>query len=175
MQPLFLFLLFVFATLSHACFLIFAHRHPQMSDQTRNKFWLIHLWGNGIVWTALFFWMVAMQFVFPRTLDPSLSVKLFGIFLFIVGVSMVVRVSLALNFEHLMGLRFFYPNKAKRIYSSLYRIFNNPMYDGFLFMLGGLALWLGIMQDFYLALASFLLLNVVLATVENYEFSWNPF
>ncbi|MBI1974559.1 MAG: hypothetical protein HYS51_01770 [Candidatus Zambryskibacteria bacterium] len=175
MQSLFLFLLFIFTTLSHACFLIFAHRHPQMSEQTRRKFWLAHLWGNGIVWAVLFVWMIVMQFTFPHTLVVSNFAKLTGFIFFIVGVSIVIKIALVLNFEHLMGLRFFYPAKAKRVYSSLYHVFRNPMYDGFVLMLIGVALFLGIKEDLYLALASFLLLNIVLATVENYEFSWNPF
>ena len=116
-----------------------------------------------------------MQFSFPHTLDVSPLVKLAGISLFVVGLVMVLAISFMLNFEHLMGLRFFYPTKAKRVYSSLFRILNNPMYDGFFLILLGCALWFDIVQDFYIAFAIFLLLNIFLANVENYELKWNPF
>ena len=171
----FLFLLFVFVTLSHAGVLIFARRHSHMSESARRQLWLAHLWVNGILWGALILWMIVMQFSLPRTLDVSPLMKLAGISLILLGAVMVIVISSVLNFEHLMGLRFFYPAKARRVYSSLYRVLNNPMYDGFLLILLGFGLWLGIVQDFYIALAIFFLLNVFLATVENYELKWNPF
>lgn len=171
----FLLLLFVIATFSQAGFLIFARRHSQISELTRQRLWVTHLWLNGIVWSVVFMWMIIIQFFLPHTLYVSLLFKWIGISLVIVGIMMVIAVSLVLNFQNLMGLRFFYPAKTERTYSSLYRILNNPMYDGFILILVGLALWFGIVQDFYLAFTSFLLLNIVLASVENYELKFNPF
>lgn len=175
MQLSFFLLLFVIATTSHAGFLIFARRHPQMSEPKRHKLWITHLWLNGIIWSVLVVWLTIIQFSLPTNLDVSFTFKWIGIALFILGITMVIAISFVLNFQNLMGLRFFYPAETKRIPSSLYRILNNPMYDGFILILVGLALWLGVVQDFYLAFASFLLLNVILASVENYEFNWNPF
>ena len=172
---LLLILFFIFTTLSHAVFLIFIKQHSQISEQKRNNLWLTHLWWNGIIWAVLFLWIIGLQFTFPQTLNTSLLLKLVGLILLILGAVIVIAISLALDFRHLMGLRFFYPSKARRMHSFLYKVLNNPMYDGFLLILIGLALHLGIVEDFYLALISFLLLNIFLATVENYEFGLNPF
>jgi len=109
------------------------------------------------------------------SLDVSQPLRWIGISLIAVGMIITIAISLVLNFQNLMGLRFFYPARTKRVYSSLYRILNNPMYDGFILILVGFGVWLGILQDFYFALASFVLLNIILASVENYELKWNPF
>ena len=170
-----LFLLFAFATFSQAGVVIFARRHPHMSESTRRHLWLTHIWGNGILWSIPILWIIAMQFSLTRTLNVSPLIRLTGISLFVGGVALVIAVSFILNFQELMGLRFFYPTRAKRVSSSLYRFLNNPMYDGFLLMLLGGGLWLGIAEDFYIALASLLLINVFLASIENYELKWNPF
>ena len=173
MKPLLF--LFILATFSHAGVLFYARQHPPMSESVRRHLWLTHIWGNGILWSMPIFWTVAMQFYLPRTLDVSPLIKLTGIFLFIGGAVLVFKVSFLLNFPELMGLRFFYPTRTKRVSSSLYRFLNNPMYDGFLLMLFGGGLWLGIKENFYIALVIFLLMNLFLASVENYEFKWTPF
>lgn len=49
------------------------------------------------------------------------------------------------------------------------------MYDGFILIFIGVGLLFGIRENFYLAGASFILLNLLLARVENYKWSWNPF
>ncbi len=87
----------------------------------------------------------------------------------------MVQARLALGHDQAMGLRFFLPEKAIRVVTSIYRFLRNPMYDGFILVFMGLGLALGIAADLYLALVSFTLFNVLLASVENYEWSWNPF
>ena len=49
------------------------------------------------------------------------------------------------------------------------------MNDGFILLFVGLGLVLGIVEDFYLALASFVLLNIFLATIENQGYKWKLF
>ncbi len=65
--------------------------------------------------------------------------------------------------------------KDAKITGSLYSFLNNPMYDGFIFIFIGLGLILGIKIDFYLAAWSFLLLNIFLASIENYKWRCSPF
>jgi protein-S-isoprenylcysteine O-methyltransferase Ste14 len=171
---LILILLFGIVSLSHAAFLKFAEKQRRISKNTE-RLWQIHSSVNGPLWLLIFFGTAVLQFTLvPTIIYPSI-VKILGVELVFTGIIIVVDVFSLLGFEQAMGMRFFFPERTKRIVSGVYRYFSNPMYDGFLFVLFGLGFSLGIKQDFYLALASFVFLNILLARIENYEHRLGPF
>lgn len=161
-------------TISHACFLLWAKNHQSLPHSTRMKLWQIHLYLNGTLWLVVAGWMVTVQFYLPRYQYPF-EAQLLGFLLIIIGLSLVAKARLLLGRSQAMGIRFFFPEKAHRIKSSLYRFLNNPMYDGFILIFIGSGFALGIVENFYFAIASFLLLNIFLASIENFEFKLNPF
>lgn len=170
----YLFLLFfLFVTLSHAFWLIFAKKNIRRSASSRRKVWLAHYWINGSLWLFVIVWIIVLQFTIPRTYLNNL--KYLGIFFIFSGTFLAFRSFLNLGLNQAMGLRFFFPDKARKVSKGLYKFLNNPMYDGFISVFLGLSLTLGIKEDFYIALASFLFFNIFLASIENYKFSLNPF
>lgn len=174
-SPLIAFIIFVtLLTISHGSFLVYARKHSAAPAVQRMRWWQIHLTVNGILWIAAFVWIVALQFVLPRVdvLDVSRAI---GITMAIVGILIVGYTRHLLGREQAMGVRFFFPERLRRVNSSLYRYLRNPMYDGFLLVLVGLGLSLGIQGDYLLAVVSFVLLNVSLAQIENFQVSINPF
>lgn len=60
--------------------------------------------------------------------------------------------------------------KIEWITKGIYSYLHNPIYDGFVLMLVGLALVTQLSFNLILAFASFMLLNVFLASVENSQF-----
>lgn len=161
-------------TVSHACFLLWAKKHRNASPAARMKLWKLHLYSNGTLWVVLAGWIVTVQFSLPHYMYPPWA-RLFGLPLILIGLLLAVQARLLLGRNQAMGIRFFFPEKAKRIQSSLYRFLNNPMYDGFILIFIGSGLAFGIVEDFYFSIASFLLLNIFLASIENFEFKINPF
>ncbi|QQR55027.1 hypothetical protein IPG41_00400 [Candidatus Peregrinibacteria bacterium] len=101
--------------------------------------------------------------------------RVIGLITLIAGLYLSVKSRILLGRHQAMGIRFFLPEKATKITGSLYSFLNNPMYDGFIFIFIGLGLILGIKIDFYLAAWSFLLLNIFLASIENYKWRCSPF
>ncbi len=165
MRPIISLILFAACvTMSHTLFL--THAKPRL--------WNTHLAINGTLWLMLFAWILLLQWQLPHE-ETSVLSKIIGVIFIAIGMGLVTKVRLLFGREQAMGVRFFFPQRAKRIHSNLFRYFNNPMYDGFLFVLVGLGLTLGITSDFWLAGMSFLLLNLFLARVENFEKNWNPF
>lgn len=160
--------------MSHAGALLFAKRHQHYSNKKRENFWTLHKWINGSLWISLLVWTIIMQWHLPQN-DYPFEMRLLGAISISTGLFLVVQSRLLLGHNQAMGIRFFFPEKAKRITHYLYAYLNNPMYDGFILVFIGLALAFGITADFYLAGASFLLFNILLAGVENYEWKWNPF
>lgn len=161
-------------TISHAYFLSWAKKHQNLPHNTRMKFWQIHLKLNGTLWLIDAGWIIAIQFYLTRYQYPF-EARFFGFLLIIIGLFLVAKARLLLGRSQAMGIRFFFPEKAHRIKGSLYRFLNNPMYDGFILIFVGGGFALGIVENFYFALASFLLFNIFLASIENFEFRLNPF
>ena len=159
-----LFIFFALVTFSHAIFLL----------KAKKSLWELHFALNSILWSALLTWLSFAQFQ-DTDLIFSEPIKWAGLLIAVAGVFLVFRVATVLNLEELMGRRFFYPSESKKIDGGIFKYLNNPMYDGFILILVGLGFYLGLSFDFYLAGASFILLNVFLASVENYKFSLNPF
>lgn len=174
MNVVFVIIFFAAVTFSHAGFLIFAKKFQASSESFRSKLWKLHLTFNGVLWFAFVGLITAVQFSFAHSAYPAV-IKIFGVAFTFFGAMLVAKSHFLLGINRAMGLRFFFPEKTKQIKSGAYRFLNNPMYDGFMLMLLGLALWLGIREDLYLALASFFLLNIFLASIENYKFKLNPF
>lgn len=155
---------FVLVTFSHALFLL----------KAKKSLWKIHFILNSVLWTVLLALIVILQF---RKADVLFSGELrwLGILLLVAGLYLCYRVARVLNLKELMGIRFFYPIESRKISYGIFKYLNNPMYDGFILIFLGLGFSLGISADFYLAVASFVFLNVFLANVENYKMSWIPF
>jgi len=101
--------------------------------------------------------------------------RVIGLIALIAGLYLSIKSRILLGRHQAMGIRFFLPEKTTKITNSLYSFLNNPMYDGFILIFIGVGLLFGIRENFYLAGASFILLNLLLARVENYKWSWNPF
>ena len=158
-----LLIFFALVTLSHAMFIL----------KAKKSLWKLHFTLNSILWSALLMWIVLAQFQ-DADLFFSAPIRLAGVLMTIGGVFLVFKVAKVLNLQELMGRRFFYPSESKKIDGGIFKYLNNPMYDGFILILVGLGFYLGLSFDFYLAGASFIFLNVFLASVENYKFSWNP-
>lgn len=169
-----LLIFFIFVTISHASALLFAKQHQNYSAEKRKRLWQLHWWINGTLWVGLLAWIIVTQWFLPRTAYP-LWVQITGLVSFLAGVYLSLQSRLLLGPYQPMGLRFFFAERAKKIDHSLYHVLNNPMYDGFALILIGIGLVFGIEADFYLAAASFLLLNIFLAAIENYTWKWNPF
>lgn len=169
--------LFTFATLvtiSHASFLLWAKKQKRARHAARMKLWRLHVHLNGTLWLIVAGWIISVQFYLPHYFYPVWA-KLVGSLIILIGFILVVEARLLLGRSQAMGVRFFFPEKTKRIRTSLYRFLNNPMYDGFVLIFIGSGLAFGIREDFYLAIASFLLFNVFLSSIENFEFNVNPF
>lgn len=166
--------LFVLATLSQGGALYYAGRHQGADFASRKKWWLIHYIFNGILWLVLLAMIIWLQFSAQRN-QAGQYMEFFGAILTIAGLALSWKSMIVLGLENAMGKRFFFPENSSEIHVSTYRILNNPMYDGFLLVFLGLGFQLGISENFQLALASLLLLNVGLASIENYRISWNIF
>jgi protein-S-isoprenylcysteine O-methyltransferase Ste14 len=164
----------IVVTLSHGGVLLFARRHQEDLPEKREKWWRLHFWVHGTLWIVSFSGLIFIQWYLPRGIYPW-WVQAFGFLSMALGVFLVIRARLLLGHKQAMGIRFFFPEKMKRINTSLYKYLNNPMYDGFILILTGLGLLFGIVVDFYLAGGSFLLFNIFLASIENYGWRWNPF
>ncbi len=160
---------FTLVTLTHAGGLVYAKRRQNYPADYRNHLWQLHFSINGLLWLAFIIWLLALHLNLPHSDYPTLY-KAAGIVSSIVGLLLVIVAYSALGLKNAMGLRFFLPEKAKQVENRLYQFLNNPMYDGFLLVFLGLGLWLGVVEDFYLAVASFIFLNIFLATIENRGF-----
>ncbi|GEM_PF-3402902 len=159
-------LFFILVTFSQALFLIYIKNLKNESNTHRLKFWKIHYAFNGILWLLLLSWIIVFQFYSKRAnFSPLLQIS--GIVLFLIGLYFSIRSIKQLGLTQAMGYRFFKNEKTKWYSSEIYSALHNPMYDGFILVFLGLALTFGIIGDFFLALASFLLLNVFLATIEK--------
>lgn len=172
MLPLLVFAALV--TISHGSALLLGKSQQSTPYKKRVKIWQIHSLINGSLWVILLIWILMFQWISPHNVYP-LWLKIIGFSILTAGLYLSTKSRLLLGRHQAMGIRFFLPEKATKITSSLYSFLNNPMYDGFILILIGLGLTLGIEADFYLAAWSFLLLNVLLANIENYRWHWNPF
>ncbi|MBI4038695.1 hypothetical protein HY384_01935 [Candidatus Daviesbacteria bacterium] len=159
--PLLLFFLLV--TLIHALFLSLA---KLSKTEDKSKLWKIHYFINGILWLILLSWIIVIQFS-PPTLNFPLGIKLLGFILCLAGSYLTFSSFRKINLKEAMGHRFFSRSQTKWVSSGVYTYFHNPMYDGFFLVFLGLGFLAGIGADFILAGASFLLLNVFLASIES--------
>ncbi len=153
-------------TASHAWQLRKAQAMTDASYDERDRLWRRHQALNGTLWMLLFLAIVAAQFFFSH--GDRKTMPLLGIVLLAFGFILVVWSRLILGRSGAMGLRWFLPEKISAWETrGPYRMLTNPMYDGFILIFLGLGFAAGTTENFYLALASFLLLNVYLATVES--------
>ncbi len=160
---------FVFVTLSHGLFLLLAKN----SLVSKKSLWWFHYIFNGILWLILIFWIIKIQFI-PATYHFSFIVQSIGVVFLILGTYLASTSFRLLGMNGVMGSRFFFPEKSKKVSSGLYAYIQNPTYDGFFLMLIGGGFLFGILTDFYLAGLSIFLLNYFLASIENYHISLNP-
>ncbi len=159
-----LLLFFTIVTISHALFLTFA---KTLKDSNKQRaLWKIHYPINGILWVVLAVWIAQVQFIFNASSFPF-YLRLIGLALSIGGLLLTVDGLRRLGFKQAMGSRFFSLEKLRWVSSGSYSFLSNPIYDGFILIFLGLGFLTGINTDFYLAAASFILLNLFLATVEN--------
>ena len=161
-------------TISHGSALLFAKSQQKYSHKKREKLWRIHSLVNGSLWIVLLIWILLFQWLALHSIYPS-WMRIIGLIMLIAGLYLSIKSRILLGRHQAMGIRFFLPEKTTKITSSLYSFLNNPMYDGFILIFIGVGLLFGIRENFYLAGASFILLNLLLARVENYKWSWNPF
>ncbi len=160
-------------TLSHAIFLLLGKRAAHQPLAVREKLWHFHQLINGTLWTLAFFWLVILQGILPAHGVSSLS-RIGGVIIFSVGLLLVGHVRRMLGYERAMGVRFFFPERTQWINDDIYLYLNNPMYDGFVLVLIGAGMMFGIREDFWLAVASFVLFNILLAKIENGSGKWSP-
>lgn len=154
------------ATMSHAHALRYAQVMTGAPHETRLKLWQKHEQWNGILWVLVFLLLVIVEFSFP--LGQMAPRPLIDIPLIVIGLILVVWSRLILGRSGAMGIRWFLPERASAWKThGPYRLLANPMYDGFILIFIGLGLWRGTIENFYLALASFLLFNIYLAKVES--------
>lgn len=161
-------------TISHGAALLLAKSQQNYSYKRREKLWRMHSLVNGSLWVVLLIWILLFQQAAPHSVYSS-WMRAIGLIALLTGLYLSIKSRMLLGRHQAMGIRFFLPEKAAKITSSLYSFLNNPMYDGFLLIFIGLGLILGIKADFYLAAWSFFLLNIFLASIENYKWRWNPF
>lgn len=156
----------LFVAMHHGHFLRQAQSAPQTPYETRLKLWQRHERLNGTLWLLLFFFIVTAEFFFLRgqvAQYPSI-----GVLLLVFGLILVVWSRLILGRAGAMGIRWFLPEKVSAWETrGPYHMFANPMYDGFILIFLGIGFWLGTVENFILAIASLLLLNVYLARIEN--------
>ena len=153
-----------FVTVSHAYFLRRAQMLHEAPREVREKLWKKHTWWNGTLWTLLFLAIVVVEYFLPRhVMAPQPYV---GAVFFIVGLVLVVWSRLILGRAGAMGVRWFLPETAPTWQSrGSYRFLGNPMYDGFILVFIGSGLLFGSKENFYLAILSFVLLNLFLARI----------
>jgi protein-S-isoprenylcysteine O-methyltransferase Ste14 len=161
------------ATVSHALLLVLGKRAARTSPARAQQLWRLHQLVNGSLWTILFVGIVLLQGVWPATAVTPYA-RVAGLVLFSSGLLMVGHARRLLGYERAMGVRFFFPERASWVNDAMYRRLNNPMYDGFVLVLLGAGMMFGIREDVWLALVSFILLNIFLARIENGPGKWNP-
>jgi len=164
----------VLVTVSHGAALFVGKSQQNYSYKKREKSWRLHSLINGSLWMVLLVWILMFQWISQHSTYP-LWLGVVGFVTLITGLYLSIKSRLLLGRHQAMGIRFFLPEKATKITSSLYSFLNNPMYDGFILIFVGMGLIFGVKADFYLAAWSFLLLNIFLASIENYRWKWNPF
>jgi protein-S-isoprenylcysteine O-methyltransferase Ste14 len=164
---------FILTTLSHLFFLLIAR--SVHDDLIKVRLWRYHVWLNGALWTAILCLIIFFDIISVK--EPIVSALSFMGYIYVfLGVYLIGYSYKALGFRQVMGYRFFFPYQEVRVSTGLYKTFRNPMYDGFFLLLVGSGLIIGIRGNFILALISFILLNMILAPIENYHhnWSWNP-
>lgn len=132
------------------------------------KSWKAHYWVNGSLWLLLTIWIISIQFE-PGSTFPKPLVVL-GYLLVLAGLVLSGDSLRRLGLKKAMGYRFFNPQEKTWVQKGFYSKLKNPIYDGFVLIFIGLGLSRGISFDFYLALVSFILLNLILAPIENKVF-----
>jgi len=162
--PLLIF--FTIVTVSHALFIIYAKSLKQ--NAPRFRLWNIHYLANSALWFMLTLWILIIQSNSRDTTFPFYT-EILGLLLCILGFVLTADGLIRLGFKQAMGYRFFSPNRLPWTSKGSYSFLHNPMYDGFILIFLGLGLLRGIFIDFYLAVVSFMLLNIFLASVENKE------
>lgn len=152
-------------TANHANSLRRAQRLREAPTDTRLRLWKRHAWQNGALWLLLFLLIALAEFFFSKKLTPR---PLPGVCLTVIGLILVIWSRYILGRAGAMGIRWFVPEKISAWETrGPYRFLTNPMYDGFILIFIGLGLWFGTTENFVLALASFLFLNLFLNKVES--------
>lgn len=165
-QTIILLAFFIIVTFSHGLFLILSKYILAKENKDKLLLWQIHCWMNGLFWLILLIAVTRIQFSISD-FRPSFITQVFGAIFCIIGSIFVVNSFSKLGFKKAMGYRFFVKDKLEWISEGSYSFLQNPMYDGIILVLIGLGLLRGIVADFYIAAESFLLLNLLLASVEN--------
>lgn len=155
---------FIFVTLSQAVFLLAAKR--SRNENFKKKLWNFHYSFNGILWVLLIVWIILFQFN-SEAIGFSAWVRIIGSAIFLVGAVLSFINVKRLGLRQAMGFRFFSKQKLQWISGGTYSFLHNPIYDGFILIFLGAGFWGGVIINFYLALASFILLNVILASIEK--------
>ena len=165
----------ILITLCHGVFLLWAERRQELLREDREKLWRVHKLLNGTLWKLLGLGIIVAEFVLPHSIIFPQSGL--GLVLIVIGAWLVVKTHLDLGSEVAMGRRFFFPEEAPMwLATGVYSFLTHPMYDGFLIIFLGLAVTFHSIENFYFALASFLLFNVFLAlVVENRGYPFRPF
>lgn len=156
---------FAAITFCHALFLIFAKSHKD-KHQLLARIWPMHYWLNGLLWIFLVIWIILAN-TKPADVSFSFSLKISGLAFACLGLYLSYDGLKIIGLKQAMGCRFFYADKLDWISSGPFKHLKNPIYDGFVLILMGLGLLKGIYLDFYLAGASFILLNIFLSSIEN--------
>ena len=160
-------------TMSHARSIRNAQSMASAPYEERYRLWQRHERWNGTAWALLFLFIVISEFFFLQRIAPYPNT---GMFLVMIGFILVIWSRLILGRSGAMGIRWFLPERAP-VWEirGPYRILANPMYDGFVFIFLGLGLIFGTIENFYLAAASFLLLNIYLNAVESHGYPFRVF
>lgn len=156
----------VVVTVSHARSLRRAQINSQAPREERLALWQKHQRVHGTIWVLL---LIAIGLVEIFFTHPLITAKpLLGLPLVAAGLLLAVWSRRILGRAGAMGIRWFLPEDAGHWEArGPYRWLANPMYDGFLLIFLGLGIGLGIHENFFLALASLILLNACLARVES--------
>lgn len=155
-----------FVTWRHGVFLNNAQTKQNSPVQQRQILWKKHLQTNGVLWLVLFVAVGVFQWTMHEPFTSFLRFVLGTIFFFL-GIFLVVWVRLLLGKDQAMGVRFFFPERFRRVHGGPFRWLHNPMYDGFILILLSGWLMFGVWEDIVLAVVSFFLLNMYLARIEN--------
>ncbi len=130
-----------------------------------SKAWYVHLAIVTPGW-LLFLYLVSTlgrhrEWPLPEQLRPA------GILLLALGSALWIWTFVQLGAERTANGNIFGRGPTEPVEKGAFRYLENPMYDSYILAFAGLALWKANAQYLLLALESYVLLNLVEASVEN--------